>query len=134
MKIAIVDKSSEFQLHRLASAYKRVLHISGVLAMTHPDAFFENRIANGKSPNRRSSVQPKAFDMRIPVRLDCSAAPAICSQRIIRCIVMNHFVEFGYKLHAPYRWLKRSYQQAMIATGEIATHGTRSESPNAISD
>src|ERR1700722_12046386 len=102
--------------------------------MTQPNAFFENCVANGKAPNRHSSVQPEAFDMHIAVGLDCSAAPAICSQRIIRRVVMNRFVHLGYKLHAAYRRLKRRYQQAMIAAGKIATHSTRSESPNAVSD
>src|ERR1700722_825049 len=108
--------------------------MSGVLAMKHPDAFFENCIANGEAPNWHSSFQPEAFDMHIAVGLDCPAGPAIRSQRIISTVVTGDFVELGYQLHAAYRRLKRRYQQAMIAAGKIATHGTRSESPNAISD
>src|ERR1700693_5674722 len=102
--------------------------------MTHPNAFFEKCIANGKAPNRHSSFQPEAFDVHIAVGLDCSAAPAIGSQRIIRTVITRDFVHLGYKLRAAYRRLKRRYQQAMIATGKIAAHGTRSESPDAISD
>src|ERR1700675_2707255 len=102
--------------------------------MKHPNTFLEQRIANGKPPNRRSSVQPETFDMHITLGFNRSAGPAIGSQRAIRRVVTNRFVKLGYKLHAAYRWLKRRYQQAMIATGEIATHGTRSESSDAVSD
>src|ERR1700731_4996750 len=108
--------------------------MGGVLAMKHPDAFFENCIASGKAPNRHSSFQPEAFDMHIAVGLDCPAGPAIRSQRIISTVVTGDFVELGYKLHAAYRRLKRRYQQAMIAAGKIATHGTPSETPQATSD
>src|SRR6202051_3346351 len=102
--------------------------------MKHPNTFFEQRIANGKPPNRRSSVQPETFDIHITLGFNCSAGPAIGSQRVIRRVVTNRFVELGYKLHAANRRLERRYQTAMIATGKIATHGARSESSNAVSD
>src|ERR1700684_3371317 len=100
--------------------------------MKHPNAFLEKCIANGKLPNRRSSVQPEIFDIHITLGFNCSAGPAIGSQRVIRHVVTHRFVELGYKLHAPTRRLESRYQQAMIATGKIATHGARSESSNAV--
>src|ERR1700688_2205989 len=102
--------------------------------MNHPNAFLENCVADGKPPNRHGSFQPEAFDMHIAVGLNGSAAPAIRSQRIIRTVITGGFVELGHKLHAAYRRLKRRYQQAMIATGKIATDGTGSESSDAVGD
>src|ERR1700676_816022 len=102
--------------------------------MKHQNTFLEQRIANGKPPNRRSSVQPETFDMHITLGFNCSAGPAIGSQRVIRRVVSNRFVDLGYKLHAANRRLESCYQQAMIATGKIATHGARSESSDAVSD
>src|ERR1700688_1630239 len=108
--------------------------MGGVLIMKHPNTFLEQRIANGKAPNGHSSVQPETFDIHITLGFNCSTGPAIGSECIIRSVITNRFVELGYKLHAANRRPESRYQQAMIATGKIATHGARSESSDAVSD
>src|SRR5215469_14467452 len=41
MKVAIVDQTFNRKTKRTASPAQRVLYVSGVLAMSHPDALFE---------------------------------------------------------------------------------------------
>ena len=79
------------------------------------------RVANGKPPNRSSSIQPETFDMHIAARFNCSAGPAIGCQRIIQRIVTNCFIELGYGLGTQNRVLvtaeegtKLPFDQEMI--------------------
>src|SRR5215469_210237 len=52
MKVTIVDKSFDREMKRTVSPDQRVLNVSGVLSLSHPNALFEQSIGKRKSPHR----------------------------------------------------------------------------------
>src|SRR5215470_4866331 len=53
MKVTIVDESFHRETKRAVSPDQRVLGVSGILAVSHPNALFKHRIGKRKSPDRR---------------------------------------------------------------------------------
>src|ERR1700738_126959 len=97
MKIAIIDESSQLQFHGLAAAQHCVLHARSVLAVTHPNAFLEECITNGKPPHRSISVQSEAFNMHVALGFNCSTGPTIGCQRVIQPVETNCFIDLCYQ-------------------------------------
>src|SRR6266536_3100348 len=78
--VAITDQSLDRQIQRLTRAYKPVLDIGGIGALLHPHALFEQSVSAGKGPYRSCTLEAKALDVPIALRVDCPARPAVCSQ------------------------------------------------------
>ena len=94
MKIAVIDESFHRKTERAASADHGVLDVTGVLALAHPDAFFEERIGQREPPQRSCAFQAEAFNVEIAFGIDRATGPAIRCERIIGTIVGGRLVQF----------------------------------------
>jgi hypothetical protein len=124
MKVAVVDEGFQLDIDGTTRAKKRVLDVRGVLALAHPDAFFEESIGEGVSPGGHAAFEIKTFEVSETFRIDSPTGPAMRCERKISARVVDDFVKRRDQLRAADRRLKRSDQQTVIAAREAASDGT----------
>src|SRR6266567_3956868 len=134
MEVAIIHQSFQFQLDGLAPSYVRVLHISSVLTLVHPDPLFDQRIPKSESPDRSGAIQSETFDVHVALGFNSAAQPSVCGKRRVDAGIVNSLVQLCDKLSSTYRRVECSDQKAVIATRQIAADGSRRESADSIRD
>src|SRR5215467_2081345 len=87
MKVAIIDQSLDREANRTASSEHRVLYVSCILALSHPDSLFNQGIAQRKSPHGRRAFQTETLNVEITLGLEGKRHPAISSKRIDPAVV-----------------------------------------------
>src|SRR5258708_5157789 len=132
MKIAIVHERFPFHFERAAASNQRVLNVSGVFALAHPDAFFQKRIGEGVSPNRRRSFHVKIFDEEKAWGFDSAAGPAMGGKEKTRAVVMNVFVDGGDQLCATHRGPQRGKEQPGVTRSLAPRNGAGRVSADSI--
>ena len=71
--------------------------------MRHPDALFENRVADGKRPYWRLPLQRKFAKQLATLRCDSTVGKLIAGQFAARTLVMRDRVQFRNHQHALHR-------------------------------
>ena len=132
--IAAIDQQphAQFQLtvHRTRRQSPR--HIGGMRARLQPDALLQHHIADGIAPDRHPPFQPEGFQMHIAMGTDHATGPAIAEQRNLTPAIHQGGIGLGEHQPAPERRPHRRNQQAVIAPGQRAGHGSRRIAAQAI--
>src|SRR5215470_502299 len=87
MKVAIINKGFYCEAQRGASSDQRVLDVSGVLSLSHPNPLFEQSIGKRKSPHRSCALQTEVFDVEIALGFDGATRPTICRELVVGAVV-----------------------------------------------
>src|SRR6266567_8001956 len=95
VKVAIVDERFHRETKRTAGPEPRELDVSGVFALTHPNAFFEQGVAEREPPHRYCVFQAKTFDVEITLGLDGAARPAIGGENVLGAVVAGGLLQFS---------------------------------------
>src|SRR5690349_18111734 len=115
MKVSIVNEHLDSEMNGSASSEQRVLDVSSVLAMAHPDAFFEQCVGKRKSPDGNRAFQAETLDVQITFGFDRAACPTICCERVIHPVVARCFFQLRDQLSPSKGRAQRGDQQAMVA-------------------
>src|SRR5215470_1817847 len=94
MRVTIADKSFHSETKRTVSPDQRVLDVSSVLALSHPNPLFKHGIGNRKSRDRRCAFQAEALNVEVTFRLNGAAGPAICVKRVVPAVVARRLFQF----------------------------------------
>src|SRR6516162_8328825 len=92
MKVTIVDQSFNHETKRTVSPDQRVLEVSGVLALSHPNPLFQHGIGKRKSPNRRCAFQAETLNVDVTFWLNGTTGPTVGCKRIVRAVVGARFL------------------------------------------
>src|SRR5256885_10269296 len=124
MKIAIIDKHFRVKLNWRNGVEQCVTNVSGVFTLTHPDAFFEARVAHRINPSWNCSIEMKAFDVLKSLRSDRAASPFVRGKFVECASVIDSFVQRCDELGARDGRLQRGEKNAVImargASGDSA--------------
>src|ERR1700682_5739254 len=98
MEVAIIYKHLYFQLCRDSrSAHQVVTHVSGIGAISHPYALFQQRVGACKCPHRSCSLKLKTLYVAKSFGSNCgvwaAARPTVGAQ-LVAAIVVQRLIEF----------------------------------------
>src|SRR5580658_3860480 len=116
MKVAVVDQGFKVEFEGIAGTQKSVVNESGVLALHHPDPFFEQGVGEGVRPNGSGAFETETLEVAETLRVDGAAGPAMGCERIRGAAIAHGFIERGDELISAERRLKCCDKKAMVAT------------------
>src|SRR5256885_1962570 len=134
MKIAIIDKHFRVKLNWRNGVEQCVTNVSGVFALTHPDAFFKASVAHRKNPSWNCSIEMEAFDVLKSLWSDRAAGPFVRGKFVGCAGAIDGFVQRCDELRARDGRLKRGEKNAMITARGASGDSAGSVASNRVCD
>src|ERR1700739_3368259 len=106
----------------------------GVLAIPHPNAFFDERISELICPNRDFSIELKFQYREMAFRRNRSACPPVGGKRVCFSVDVDEFIETGNEKSSSRGRIQCRDQQTVIAPRGGARDRTGGEPSDAIRD